>query len=252
MKRLVFMIAAMLLACTGTKAQKAAKQVADNTLKAVASEALYMTWTDSMVSDKEMTLVHATARYMLKKKDMETREWNLDFQNRIIYRMLVQQFNGLISDVNQLTRLVTQHPEHSAGCFKACSDMLLQAYALGKHAVVVAMNSKVPLPWKVKYGDFLEGKDETPPYERDPSRDPKDNDGTNLLLPTERYKILNDTYGRIIEMRLALNAVIAKFSVDMTWQKAVLYAVKFDDELHEVQKSVFQEFSSSIADRPLP
>ena len=252
MKRLVIVLLMVLSASPVLFAQKAAKQQILNTAEAMVAEGLYMNWTDSMLADKKMTLAHATARYILKQNELYTKEWVEEYKNRIIYQLMVQQFNGLIEDIADLKKAAQKHPEHLPACISAGTELLLQAYALGKNAVVVAMNSMAPLPWKVNYQDLLEGKVKTPIYKNDTTRTEKDNDGRNLLLPTERYKIMNDTYVQIFRMRIAIQMIIAKLDVDLTWQKAVLYAVKFDDEIQKAHSQVFSAFSSSINSRPLP
>jgi len=138
------------------------------------------------------------------------------------------------------------------GCITAGTELLLQAYSFVKHAVVVAMNSQVPLPWKVDYDEFLEGKDRTPKYKDDPDKEKEDVDKHNLLLPSERFDILNNTLVQLINMRMALRAVTSRLNVDFTWQKAVEYAVNFRSYIHEAQGRAYTTFCADIAQRPLP
>lgn len=231
---------------------QAIKQWTLNTATAVSGELAYQAGADSIYDDKQISVVHATFRYMMKSKDMATREGILNFQNRMVYKMLVNECNGFIRDMNEMMDAARQHPEHMAGCITSGTEMLLQAYSLVKHVVVVAMNSKVPLPWKVDYYDFLEGKDNTPKYENDPDRTEEETDKANLLLPTERFKITINAIVQLSYMRTAIRAVTSKLKVDFTWQKAVEYAVNFDSYIHEAQRRAFDTFGTNIAARPLP
>ena len=252
MKPFILTMLLTLMLIPAVQAQNATKQQLLNTAAAVAEEGLYMINVDSILKDKSISTVAALARYNLKQQDMGTREWQIAFRNKIVYRMLVQQFNYLIRDMNDMFENARKHPEHMPACIMAGSEILLQAYSLGKHAVVVAMGSRVPLPWKVNYKEFLEGKDNTPIYANDKDRDKKDDDKQNLLLPSERYNILNSTVQQVMALRMAINAVNAKLSVDFTWQKGVEYALKFDNYVHEAHNKVFREFSRSIDSRPVP
>lgn len=252
MKKIIIAIGWMFAFLCPMKAQNATKQQILNTASAVAQEGLYLINTDSVLKDKSISTGHATFRYLLKQKDRQSREWQVGFQNKMIYRMLVQQFNYLISDLNEMFDNARKHPEHMPACIMAGTDLLTQAYALGKHAVVVAMNSKVPLPWKVDYEKFLTGKDKTPNYENDKEKDKKDDDQQNLLLPSERYNILNNTLAQVMNLRMAIRAVNSKLSVDFTWQKGVEYALKFDNYVHEAHQQVFANFSRDVKNRPLP
>ena len=234
------------------QAQSPPSQQILNDAAAVAQEALFTVNYDSVRSDKTVSTAHALIRYSLKQQDRNSREWQVGFQNKIIYRLLVQQFNYLIRDVNEMFDNARKHPEHMPACITAGSEILLKAYSLGKHAVVVAMNSKVPLPWKVDYDKFLEGKDNTPIYANDKEKGKNDDDRQNLLLPSERYNILNSTLSQVMDLRVAIRAVNSKLSVDMTWQKGVMYALKFDNYVHEAHQNVFRTFSREIANRPVP
>lgn len=231
---------------------KAVKQILLNTTTAVAGEASYLMGADSINDDKKISVTHATFRYMMKSRDMTSREGVLNFQNKMIYRMLVNQCNGLVTDMNEMMSLARQHPEHMANCISSGTEMLLQAYALVKHVVVVAMNSEVPLPWKVDYDEFLEGRDRTPKYKNDPEKEETDTDKANLLLPTERFKMTINAIVQISYMRTAIRAVSARLRTDFTWQKALKRAVNFDTYIGEARRRAFTTFGSNIADRPLP
>ena len=244
-------LALMVLVMPAT-AQKAAKQEAANLTTALSGELMYQMGADSILGDKQITMAHATFRYLMKSQDMQSREWQANFQNRMVYRMLVRQCQGFMEDLNTMMDNARKHPEHMAGCITAGTELLLQAYSLVKHTVVVAMNSQVPLPWKVDYDEFVEGKSRTPKYADDPEKEKEDDDKTNLLLPSERFNILNNTLIQLINMRMAVRAVNAKLSVDFTWQKAFQYAVNFKSYMNEAQSRAIQTFGANIAARPLP
>ena len=233
-------------------AQKAAKQQIQNTAMAMVNEVLYYQGADSINDDKKISMTHATFRYYMKSQDMGSREWQANLKNKIVYRILVDQCQGLLYDMNMMMTNARKHPEHMAACITGGTEIMLQAYSVVKHAVVVAMNSQVPLPWKVDYDDFLEGKDNTPNYANDPEKTAQDTDKANLLLPTERFNILNESIKHIIQMRVAVQAVNAKLTVDFTWQKAVEYALKFDNYVDEAHQRVFTVYSNEIKNRPLP
>lgn len=236
----------------GYAQDKATKQALANTASAVAEEYLYYINADSIKSDKEISLAHATFRYMLKQKDMQSREWQIGFQNKIAYKLLVGQCHYLIEDLNEMMDNARRHPEHMAMCITAGTDMLMQFYGIVRTVVVVAMNSKVPLPWKVDYEKFLNGEDNTPIYANDPDRKEEETDKANLLLPSERYTILNQAFTQIMNLRIAIQAVNYKLKVDLTWQKALETALLFDDQIKEAQRIAFTTIEASLNDRPVP
>ena len=55
-----------------------------------------------------------------------------------------------------------------------------------------------------------------------------------------------------MQMRMAMKAVTARLNRDFTWQKAVEYALNFDDYIGEAQRRAFDTFGSNVAARPLP
>ena len=252
MRKYTLMLIGMMMALTMMAQKKAIQQIITNTATAVAGEVTYRMGADSILKDKNMTMAHAIFRYVLKSSDRDSREWQANFQNRIVYRMLVRQCQYFMDDYNEMIKNAQKHPEHLANCITAGSELLLQAYSFVKHAVVVAMNSKVPLPWKVDYDEFIEGKDNTPIYANDAERDKKDVDNYNLLLPSERYNILNNTLSQLISMRVALRAVNARLSTDFTWQRALQYAPNFRSYISEAQSRAFMSFGTNIMNRPLP
>lgn len=236
----------------GYAQDKATKQAFKNTASAVAQEYLYYINADSINSDKEISLAHATFRYMLKQKDMQSREWQIGFQNKIAYKMLVNQCHYFIQDLNEMMANARRHPEHMTMCITAGTDILMQFYATVRMVVVVAMNSKVPLPWKVDYEKFLEGKDNTPIYANDSERAEQETDKANLLLPSERYTILNQAFAQIMNLRMAIRAVNSKLMIDLTWQKALETALLFDDQIKEAHRTAFTTFEASLNSRPVP
>lgn len=231
---------------------KAVKQQIANTAQALVGEAAYQLGADSILADKKISMAQATFRYTMKMQDKQSRERMLNFQNRMAYRMLVRQCQYFLMDFNAMTDAARKHPEHYPGVISAGTDLLLQAYGFVKQAVVVAMNSQVPLPWKVDYDEFLAGKDNTPKYVNDPERSEEEDDKVNLLLPSERFNIINNTVVQVMQMRMAMKAVTARLNRDFTWQKAVEYALNFDDYIGEAQRRAFDTFGSSVAARPLP
>lgn len=252
MRRCAVILIGMAVAVGGWAQAKSVKQQLSNNAMAIAGEIMYQAGADSILSDKKITMGHATFRYLLKSSDRSSREWQANFQNRMVYRMLVRQCEGFLEDYNAMMTAARKHPEHMPGCITAGTELLLQAYSFVKHAVVVAMNSQVPLPWKVDYDEFLEGKDRTPKYKDDPDKEKEDVDKHNLLLPSERFDILNNTLVQLINMRMALRAVTSRLNVDFTWQKAVEYAVNFRSYIHEAQGRAYTTFCADIAQRPLP
>lgn len=234
------------------QAQSSAKQVMANTTQALIGEAAYQLRADSILADKKISMAHATLRYTMKMQDRQSREWVLNFQNRLIYKMLVKQCQGFLTDFNRMTDAARRHPEHYPAVITAGTDLVLQAYGFVKQAVVVAMNSDVPLPWKVDYNDFLEGKDKTPKYKNDSERTEDETDKVNLLLPTERFKIINNAMVQVMMMRMAMRNITSRLEKDFYWQHAVEYAVNFDSYIGEAQRRAFDTFGANIAARPLP
>ena len=231
---------------------KAAKQQIANTAQALIGEAAYQLGADSILADKKISMGHATLRYTMKMKDRQSREWVLNFQNRLVYRMLVKQCQGFLTDFNRMTDAARKHPEHYPAVITAGTDLVLQAYGYVKQAVVVAMNCEVPLPWKVDYDDFLEGKDNTPKYKNDEERTEEETDKVNLLLPTERFKIINNALIQVMMMRTAMRNITSRLEKDFYWQKAVEYAVNFDNYVGEAQRRAFDTFGASMASWPTP
>lgn len=231
---------------------KAVSQSLANTASAVTQEALYKNRADSINKDKQVTLLHATTRYLLKQRDMQSREREIGFQNKIAYKLLVSQCKGLIEDLDVMMENASKHPEHMAGCISAGSDILMQAYATVRMVVVAAMQSKVPLPWKVDYEKFLEGKDKTPIYANDKEKSKNDTDKANLLYPSERYNILNQAFEQLVNLRIAIRRVNSKLEVEMTWQKAVEYALLFDNHIKDAHQKAYATFQADFHNRPLP
>ena len=85
-----------------------------------------------------------------------------------------------------------------------------------------------------------------------PEKSQEDTDKHNLLLPSERFDILNNTLIQLVNMRMAVRAVNARLSVDFTWQKAVEYAVNFKSYIGEARSRAFNTFAVDVANRPLP
>ena len=251
-RKMAVMLTGMAFAVCSFGQSKAVKQQISNTAMAVSGELMYQMGAEDILADKEISMAQASFRYMLKSRDRQSREWQANFQNRMVYRMLVNQCNGFMTDLNEMMNNARRHPEHMAGCITAGTELLLQAYSFVKHAVVVAMNSQVPLPWKVNYDEFLEGKDNTPKYANDPEKSQEDTDKHNLLLHSERFDILNNTLIQLVNMRMAVRAVNARLSVDFTWQKAVEYAVNFKSYIGEARSRAFNTFAVDVANRPLP
>ena len=231
------------------KAQAYKQQIA-NTAQALIGEGAYQLGADSILADKKISMAHATLRYTMKMQDRQSREWVLNFQNRLIYKMLVKQCQGFLTDFNAMTDAARKHPEHYPDVITAGTDLVLQAYGYVKQAVVVAMNCEVPIPWKVDYDDFLEGKDKTPKYKNDEERTEDETDKVNLLLPTERFKIINNAMTQVMMMRMSMRAITNRLNKDFYWQKAVEYAVNFDNYIGEAHSRAYSTFSAGLNSQP--
>ena len=88
-RKMTVMLTGMAFAVCSFGQSKAVKQQISNTAMAVSGELMYQMGAEDILADKEISMAQASFRYMLKSRDRQSREWQANFQNRMVYRMLV-------------------------------------------------------------------------------------------------------------------------------------------------------------------
>lgn len=258
MKRLFFIIAMTLIAIAGNAQYKiktdkeAVKIMGINTASAVGQELIYKLFEDSIKADKTISMADVTVRHMEKMAELESRQQTVFSKNSRAYKSLLKECLGFSEDLNGVLKQVLNsnllNSAMNIEMYVNCYDLLDQAKGVVKHAVVVGMAGKVPLPWNINLKDFLAGKDNTPIFNSSNEKTEKDSDGENLLTPDERYRIVNNAVYQLRQMRRALWVVKIKMSVDMDWRKrfknAGNYCKKFYDDWEWAFKHSNNPFSS--------
>lgn len=247
-----YFILLLLLASGLPAGAQAYKQQLLNTASAEAAELLYAIEADSIMQDKLVIGVHAGFRHMLKMAEQDERRRSVFTRDSYLYRELVRECTGFAREVGQMMDNARRHPEYMATCIKGGTELVSQAYSVVKHAVVVGMGSNVPYPWKVDLEKLLQGKDNTPDYRDDRERDAKDDDHDNMLLPDERYRIVNNAVAQLKGMRTAVAAVNSKLTFDIPLRKKLKAAQPLSVLLDGARRDGFKKGYRIIDNYPLP
>ena len=198
--------------------------VAANTAAAYAWENGYRINADTILMRSSSILASALIKQQMKNFDMEERQKlrNLG-RDGMAYYMLVDETAKLVAAAVEYIRHVKEYPHNSFTCYKDLTMVMLEAKGLVKNAVVVGMGGKVPNPFKVDRDKLFNGTDNTPAYEDDADSKDRDGkvvtDGDNLLLPDERYRIVNHTINKLRKLTLATITAANKLKYDYGWRK---------------------------------
>lgn len=247
-----YFILLLLLAAVLPGRAQAYKQQLLNTASAEAAELLYAIEADSIMQDKLVIGVQAGFRHMLKMAERDERRRTVFTRDSYLYRELVRECTGFAREVGQMMDNARRHPEYMATCIKGGTELVNQAYSVVKHAVVVGMGSNVPYPWKVDLEKLLRGEDNTPDYRNDSERSVKDDDHDNMLLPDERYRIVNNAVAQLKGMRTAVAAVNSKLTFDIPLREKLKAALPLADVVDGARRDGFNQAAQIIRGYPLP
>lgn len=191
------------------------KQVISNTGVAEGNEILYTAQVDSTRNNRQKLLSKVTVRNVMKSADMLAREslGNLKREGAA-YKAVCVEIGRLMRSINRMIDNARNHPENAAFCYRKGAEVVAEATGLVEQMVVIAMNGKVPNPFKTSIEDLLQGKVVNPE-----AFDTKD--GTNLILADERIRICNNTFYGLRRLRRAVDIIAFKLNCNYTWRDLI-------------------------------
>lgn len=248
-----FIMVGLLLAGMKMSAQqiisdfKTAKIVTENTAKAFVSEELYRLQNDTVKSNTLNILSAVTLRNSIYTMDMLERTNRAGFkrESKAYYR-LVYEVNYFMESATALLKEASKNPHHMVFCTTQTAKLMLEAKNLVKYAVVVAMNGKVPNPFKINPDSLEKDIATVPNYIDDPDRDTLVTDGLNLLLPDDRYEILTETRLRLRAMRRAMDKMYWKLKTDFNVRNLIWAASRVDGRLYDRNVYAIEELKSNL------
>lgn len=246
MKRIIIILLGVLAVNTTSRAQgrvvhdtKTAKMVGENMGAALAGENLYTAQVDSTEKKRTSLLSKVTIRNIMKSADMLSRKnlGNLTAEGAA-YSTICREIKRLMESISKLGKNAAKKPAAFYYCSKQTAEVLLEAEGYVEQAIVIAMNAKVPNPFKDdadnKGQSFWGGGrpiNKTTTFEQDElKKSPKDRktDGLNLLHADDRIRICNQTIYGLRRLRRMVDVISFKLKCNYTWKDAMAKTLGYE------------------------
>lgn len=253
MKWIICILVMTVMALTPMTAQEIiinrrnAEIVQQNTSAAYTSEFLYRTENDTVRDNTLSVLTSVTLRNTMYSMDMQARLNMHGFRKESrTYERLVWEIHYLIESAAQLVKEASKNPHHSVFVTKQTAKLLLEARNFVRYAVVVAMNGKVPNPFKISVDSLEKDLATVPDYIYDEDKDSLATDGLNLLLPDDRMAIMNETRRRLFNIRRAMDMMYWKLKTDFNVRNLIWTASRIDGRLYDRNVYIIDELKANI------
>lgn len=234
MKRIIIILLGVLAVNTTAHAQgrvvhdtKTAKMVGENMGAALAGENLYTAQVDSTEKKRTSLLSKVTIRNIMKSADMLSRKnlGNLTAEGAA-YSTICREIKRLMESISKLGKNAAKNPAAFYYCSKQTAEVLLEAEGYVEQAIVIAMNAKVPNPFR-----YSEGDKKAKTFEQDElKKSPKDRktDELNLLHADDRIRICNQTIYGLRRLRRMVDVISFKLKCNYTWKDAMAKTLGYE------------------------
>ena len=227
--------------------RKNAEIVSENTYAALTPESLYRIENDTVRDNTLSILTSVTLRNTMYSMDMQARLNMNGFRKESrTYERLVWEIHYFIESAAQLIREASKNPHHAVFVTRQTAKLVLEAKNFVRYAVVVAMNGKVPNPFKISVDSLDRDLSTVPDYIYDEDRDSLATDGLNLLLPDDSMAIMNETRRRLAKIRRAMDMMYWKLKTDFNVRNLIWTASRIDGRLYDRNVYVIEELKSNM------
>lgn len=227
--------------------RKNGQMVGLNTSAALTPESMYRLQNDTVRDNTLNILTSVTLRNTMYTMDMQARLNMNGFRKESrTYERLVWEIHYFIESAALLIKEASKNPHHAVFVTKQTAKLVLEARHFVRYAVVVAMNGKVPNPFKISVDSLEKDLATVPEYIYDEDKDSLATDGLNLLLPDDRMAIMNETRRRLARIRRAMDMMYWKLKTDFNVRNLIWTASRIDGRLYDRNVYVIEELKSNI------